>query len=78
MLRIGVASVELTDSTRNFSQQQRQYLDKTFSFYELISINHEGLQDRLKDYLKEEMDVSVSEVSNVDLLLVIFLKEEAI
>ena len=62
LLTIGVSSLELTNPTNTFSQQQRQYLDKSFSFYELISINHQGLQDRLKDYIKQEIDGSVTEV----------------
>ena len=66
---VGVSSVELNARTQDFLQQQRQYLDKSFSFYELISINHENLQDRLKDYLKQEIDGSVDEVRHLRLKL---------
>ena len=69
LLTIGVSSVELNARTQDFLQQQRQYLEKSFSFYELISINHESLQDRLKDYLKQEIDASVDEVRHLRLKL---------
>ncbi len=61
-LTIAVSSVDLRDSTLDMAQQQRQYLHKAFRFYELVSTNHQGLQDNLRDHLKQELHTAITKV----------------